>query len=85
MLNLLNLKGEIFNIPFTFNFIKHDDEKKYEKINFKSKLLKLNIINELVEEKDKSINGKNSISFFNSIINTKYHIKEKLIIFLSDK
>ncbi len=81
--NFLNLKGEIFNIPFTFVFNNHNDAKKYEEINFNSKLLKLNISNKSTTEK-KLIFGKNDILFLRSKINTKYNVKEKLITFKSD-
>ena len=85
ILNFLNLKGEVFNLPFSFDFNSQNNSTKNEKINLKFKSLKLNIFNEFISEKIKSINGKNVISFLNSAINTKYEIKEKLIIFESNK
>ena len=82
--NLLNLKGEVFNVPFDFNFQNKNDPYKYENFNFNFKSLKLDIFNEFILRKDKVINGKNAISFFNSTINTKYNVKEKLVNFESD-
>ncbi|WP_415303661.1 hypothetical protein [Candidatus Pelagibacter sp. Uisw_090] len=81
--NFLNLKGEIFNIPFTFEFNNSNNSNEYEEINFNSKLLRLNIFNKSSTKKELT-SGKNAISFLNSSINTKYNIKEKLIIFKSD-
>jgi len=83
LLNLLNLTGELFNIPFTFDFNNHNDPIKNQKTNFNAKYLKLNITNESIKENN-SINGKNYISFLNKTINTKYNIKNKLITFESD-
>jgi hypothetical protein len=81
--NFLNFKGSIFNTPFTFNFSINHDTNKFEKINFKSKPLKLNISNISTKE-NKIISGKNNILLSRSKINTKYNIKENLIIFKSD-
>ena len=84
LLNFVNLKGEAFNVPLNFNFQNRNDPGRYEKINFNSKLLKLDILNESNITKNKLINGVNVISFLNSKLNTKYKVKEKLIIFQSD-
>ena len=81
--NFFNLKGEIFNIPFTFDFNNHNNSGKYRKFNFNSKLLRLNISNKSTMEK-KLTYGENSILFLNSAVNTKYNVKEKLITFKSD-
>tara|TARA_B110000037_G_scaffold196312_1_gene233408 strand:+ start:728 stop:2209 length:1482 start_codon:yes stop_codon:yes gene_type:complete len=83
LLNFLNLKGEIFNMPFTFNFNSRNDSKNFTSINFKSKSLKLNISNNTTTEK-KLTYGKNIISILKSKINTNYSIKEKIINFESD-
>jgi len=83
LLNFLNLRGEVFNMPFTFNLINHNNPTKYEKIHLSSKLLKLDVLNEFIVGKNRLINGENSISFLNSKIDTKYNIKQKLIIFES--
>ena len=81
--NFLDFKGSVFNIPFTFNFIGSHDTNKFDKINFNSKPLKLNISNISTKEKKTTL-GKNNISFSRSKISTKYNIKENLIIFKSD-
>ena len=82
--NFLNLEGEIYNMPFTFDLNSYGTSIKYEKITFTSKQLKLNILNESTKSNNKSSTGKNSILFSNSRINTEYNIKEKLITFKSD-
>ena len=83
LLNFLNLKGEVFNVPFNLDFQHKNNSVKYEKFNFNSKFLNLNIFNESYAEKNKLTTGKNIISFSNSTIDTRYSIKEKLIIFKS--
>jgi hypothetical protein len=84
LLNFFNLKGEVFNMPFTFEFMNRNNPTKYEKINFNSKSLKLDIFNESVTEKNILVTGENTFSLLNFKINTKYKFKEKLIIFESD-
>ena len=83
LLNFVILNGEVFNVPFTFNFNYNNDFIKYKKINFKSKPLKLKILNKSATEK-KLTSGENNLSFLRSSINTKYNVKEKLITFISD-
>ena len=83
LLNFIDLKGEVFNVPFTFNLTNQDINNKFEKINFNSKLLKLDISNKSIQEKNKLITGENNVSLFNHKINTKYNIKDELIIFES--
>ena len=82
--NLFNLSGEAFNIPFTFDFNNKNNPIKSEEINLKANSLKLNIFNKSIKKKNDSISGKNVIKFLNSTINTKYNIKEKLIILKSE-
>ena len=83
LLNLFNIQGEIFNLPFNFDYQFQNDFIKDKKINLNFKTLKLNILNKSTK-KDNLIMGENIILFLNSKINTKYNIKEKLIIFESD-
>ena len=82
--NFMNLKGEIFNTPFIFDYNKHIDLNQYRKINFRSKSLKLNILN-IDTTKQKITLGKNNILFSKSKINTKYNINDRLITFKSEK
>ena len=83
-LNLFNLKGETFAVPFIFEFMSENNSTKNKKINFEAKSLKLSIFNKSEIKNDNLINGKNIISFLNSSIITKYDIKDELIIFASE-
>jgi|TARA_B110001452_G_scaffold49028_1_gene37443 hypothetical protein len=83
LLNLFNLKGEIFKVPFSFNLKNTTDTLKNRKINISAKSLNLNIFDNATEIKKDSTSGENVISFLNSKINTKYTVKEKLINFES--
>jgi hypothetical protein len=83
-LNLFDLKGNFFGIPFVFEIENKIDLIKNKKINFKTRSLKLSIVNEFITNNDNSNNGKNTILFLNSIIKTKYNMKEKLLTFASD-
>ena len=85
LLNLFNLKGETYTIPFSLDFISQIDFTKEKKINFNAKSLKLNIFNQSIKQNDNSISGKSTISLADSIISTKYEVREKLIIFDSDQ
>jgi len=81
LLNLINLKGKVFNIPF--DLLSQNNTINYKMINFNSKPLKLNFSNESTT-KNKLTSGVNNISFLNSTIITKYNTKDKLIILKSD-
>ncbi len=83
-LNLFNLKGETFAVPFIFEFMSENNSTKNKKINFEAKSLKLSIFNKSEIKNDNLVNGKNIISFLNSSIITKYDIKDELIIFASE-
>ena len=84
LLNVFDLKGEIFGIPFVFDFKGKNDYEINNKINLKADSLKLNIFNESIIKNNGSNNGKNIISLFNSKIKTKYKVQEKLVSFESD-
>ena len=84
LLNLLNLNGEAFNIPFVFNFMNNGDLTGNEKINFIVDSIRLNILNKSVIKKNNPIVKKNIISLSNSKLITKYAIKDKLINFVSE-
>ena len=83
LLNLVNFKGEIFNVPFNIDFQSSNKINSYEEINFNAKSLKLNIFNRSINKKNKLSAGENVISFLNSKFNTKYNTKEKFLIFKS--
>ena len=83
LLNLSRLKGELFNIPFIFDFKKEIYSTENKKINIRAKKLKFNFFNESNKENNNLIVGKNIITFFNSKIKTKYIRDDNLITFKS--
>ena len=83
-LNLFNLKGNTFGVPFIFDLTHKNDSIQSKKINLQVKTLNLNIFNESIYKYKNLIKGKNTISFANSTIKTKYSVKEKLMTFTSD-
>jgi hypothetical protein len=83
LLNLFDLKGEIFNIPFKLNY-QNILESQNKKIEIKAPELKLKVINEIFETNKISSSGINYISILSSSINTKYRIEDQVIIFQSD-
>ncbi|MDB9742173.1 hypothetical protein OAA97_00255 [Candidatus Pelagibacter sp.] len=82
LFNLFDLKGEIFNIPFELNYQNEINSQK--KIKIKAPDLKLEIINKFFKKDEDLSNGINNISILNSSINTKYSIKDQIVIFQSD-
>tara|TARA_B100000795_G_C22788906_1_gene435951 strand:+ start:419 stop:2050 length:1632 start_codon:yes stop_codon:yes gene_type:complete len=83
LLNLSRLKGEVFNIPFIFDFKKEIYSTENKRINITAKKLKFNFFNESNKENNNLIVGKNIITFFNSKIKTKYTRDDNLITFKS--
>ena len=83
-LNLFDLKGNIFGVPFTFDLKSKNNSIINKKINLRIKSLQLNIFNESIIKDNNSNIGKNIISFLNSTIKTTYNVKEKLITFISE-
>ena len=84
LLNLFNLKGNVFTIPFTLEVKNTNDLIKKKEINFKAKSLNLNVFNESVIEQNNKVIGKNIISFLNSTISTQYEVDDKFITFISN-
>jgi len=82
LLNLFNLKGEIFNIPFELNYQNIINSKK--KIKIKAPALKLEVTNEFLKNDENLSSGINNISVLSSSIKTKYNIKDQIVIFQSD-
>jgi len=82
LFNIFDLKGEIFNIPFKLKYKNILDTQK--QIEIKAPDLQLEVINNFFK-KDKNLSsGINNISILNSSINTKYNIKDQIVIFQSD-
>ena len=82
LFNLFDLNGEVFNIPFKLKY--QNTLYLQKKIEITAPDLKLKFINELFK-KDKDLNsGINNISILSSSVNTKYNIKDQIVIFQSD-
>ena len=83
--NLFNLKGTVFNIPFSLDFIKKFKTTKSQEIHITFKKLKLDILDIYNKEEDSISNGRNIISLLKSSISTDYKIDDDIIIFNSNK
>ena len=84
LLNLLDLKGKVFNIPFSLDYMKKFDFSMSEEINIIFKMLRLNIFDTYTNDKNTNNKRKNTISLLNSTINTEYKIEDDLIKFSSN-
>jgi len=82
LFNIFDFKGEVFNIPFELNYQNIINSQKNIKINAPD--LRLEIINKFFKKDEDSSNGINNISILNSSINTKYSIKNQIVIFQSN-
>ena len=82
LFNLFDLKGEIFNIPFELNYQNIINSQK--KIRIKAPNLQLEVINDFFKKDEDLSSGINNISILSSNINTKYNIKDQIVIFQSD-
>ena len=83
-LNLLDLKGEIFKIPFILGFNEKVYTSENKEINIDVARLNLNIFNSSKRYPDDSIGGSNIISILNSNIYTKFNIKKDIVTFESN-
>ena len=83
LLNLFNLRGEVFNVPFKFDYNKKHDSLKSEEIIIDAKKLKLNIFDINSFDENNGHKGKNITSFLNSKIDTSYKFENDMIIFNS--
>ena len=82
LLNLFNLKGKIFNVPFKLKYQNIINSQKI--ISIKAPDLKLHIINKIFKTDEDLSSGINNISILSSSFNTKYNTKDQIIIFQSD-
>ena len=85
LLNLISSKGEVFNIPFNFDYKKEFDDSLNREIKISAKKLKLNIYDNYNYKNkiNSAMNGENILSFFNTSIKTDYKIEDRLILFNS--
>ena len=82
LFNLFDLKGEIFNIPFKLKYENVLNLQKQIEINAPD--LKLKVINDFFKKDENLSSGISNISILSSSINTKYNIKDQIVIFQSD-
>jgi len=82
LFNLFDLNGEVFNIPFKIKYQNTIDLQK--QIEIKAPDLKLKFINNFFKKDEDLSSGINNISILSSNINTKYNIKDQIVIFQSD-
>jgi len=82
LFNLFDLKGEVFNIPFELNYKNIINSQK--KIKVKIPNLKFEVTNKSFKKNEGLSRGINNISILSSSINTKYNIKDQIVIFQSD-
>jgi len=82
LFNLFDLSGEVFNIPFKLKYQNTIDLKK--KIEIEASDIKLKFINKFFKTDEDLSSGINNISILSSSINTKYNIKDQIVIFQSD-
>ena len=83
LFNLFDLKGEVFNIPFSLEYQHTLNSNKNKSIEIEANDLRLKIINESFRLDENLTNGMNNISTLNSTINTKYNILDQIITFES--
>jgi len=83
LLNLFNLNGVVFNVPFDLDFVKRFNFPNSEEVNITIKKLKLKIFDIYNNEQGNINNRKNSFSFLNFKFDTDYNIKDGLVTFNS--
>ena len=84
LLNLFNLNGEVFNIPFTFNYKTKFNYVNTEEIYITANKLKLNFFDTYNDDENNLNNRKNTISLLNTSIKTDYKIEDDRVIFNSN-
>ena len=85
LVNTLNIKGKIFNVPFVFELINDLSSSNFDEINIRSKKINLFFSNSLTEKNKKTINGLNILKFFNLKLVTDYQYEKNSIKFNSIK
>ena len=83
LLNLLNIKGNIFNIPFVFDHKREFNSSKNSTINIIAETLKLSISDTYESEQNNLYKRENIISFLSSSIKTGYKIEDDIVTFNS--
>jgi hypothetical protein len=83
LLNLIDVKGKVFNIPFSLNYQHALNSKKKKRIKIEANDIRLKIINESFRLDENLTTGTNNISVLNSTINTKFSVLDQIIKFES--
>jgi hypothetical protein len=84
LLNLIDLKGEVFNIPFSLNYQHALNSKKKILITIEANDIRLKIINESFRLDENLTTGTNNTSVLNSTINTEFNVLDQIIKFESN-
>jgi hypothetical protein len=83
LLNLIDLKGKVFNIPFSLNYQHVLNSKKKKRIEIEANDIRLKIINESFRLDENLTTGTNNISILSSTINTEFNVLDQIIKFES--
>ena len=83
LLNLIDLRGSVFNIPFSLDYQHALNSKKNKRIEIIANDLRLKIIDESFESVENLTTGTNNISILNSKVNTKYNVLDEVVTFES--
>jgi hypothetical protein len=84
LLNLIDLKGKVFNIPFRLNYQHALNSKKKKKIKIEANNIRLKMINESYKLDENLTTGTNNISVLSSTINTEFNVLDQIITFESN-
>jgi hypothetical protein len=83
LLNLVDLEGDIFNVPFKLDLEEKIFSSEKKIFNFKAKKLGINIFNESARKSKNTIFGTNIFAILNSKFYTDYTVDKNSIIFES--
>ena len=81
--NILNFKGEVFNLPFVLRLNNELSSDYIDEINIDFNKVDLNFNNTLIEKTKGKIDGINIVQIFNSKLVTNYQYEDNLIQFNS--
>ena len=84
LLNLFDLKGRVFNIPFSIDYQHSLNLKNNKRIEIEANNLRLKIVNESFEIDENLTSGINNVSTPSLKINTKYNVVDQSITFESN-
>ena len=85
LMNVLDLKGEVFNTPFLLTFNKNLSLLKFNEINIDLKKIDLNFFNKSSKNFQNITEGLNTFTILNSKLVTKYQFNKDVLNFNSTK